>query len=32
MAKQVRTLSAYYHGGALFNLVAGNFRKLGDEC
>jgi len=21
-----------YHGGALFNLVAGNFRKFGDEC
>jgi hypothetical protein len=21
-----------YHGGTLFNLVAGNFRKFGDEC
>ena len=26
--KQVRSLSAYYHGGSLFNLVAGTLERL----
>jgi hypothetical protein len=30
--KQVRTLSAYYHGGTLSDFVAGALERFGDEC